>query len=124
SRRAICFAIDSRRSEQRGGVQGLFPTRLRTRLLLMAAIAVLPALVVIIVEQSTERERERSATLQENLRLTRVAADRQASVFIGAQRLLQTLARVPELHGQDASACSRLLPAVLHVHPGYVNLGC
>src|SRR5205823_1528755 len=99
-----------------------FPTRLRTRLLLMAAAAVLPALVVIVFEQSVERQRARRDMLEDSLRLTRLAADRQASVFMGAQRLLQTLARVPEVRASDLNGCNRLLPDVLHDHPGYVNL--
>ena len=101
---------------------GWFPSRLRTRLLLTCAVAVLPALFLIAYEQSVDRQRARQDTLDRNSRLTHLVADRLASVFTGAQRLLQTLTHVPEVRTANASACNAVLPEILADHPGYLNL--
>jgi hypothetical protein len=60
-------------------------SRLRTRLLILSLIGVLPALGVIVYTQSVERSQARERTLDDNLRLTRLAARQPASIVQGAQ---------------------------------------
>ena len=96
-------------------------TRLRTRLLILSLIGVLPALGVILYTQSVERSQERERALDDSLRLTRLAARAPASIVEGAQHLLQTLAQFPAL-SSDVAACRSVLRNVARDHPGYTNL--
>jgi len=63
----------------------------------MSLIGILPALAAILYTQSAERESARGRTLENNLRITRLAARQQAGLLNGARRLLLTLAHVPVL---------------------------
>ncbi len=97
-------------------------TRLRWRLLLIALLAVVPALVAIVYLQSVERARVREGVLADNLRLARLAASEQASVFDGARRLLETLGAIPALLADDRPGCDAILTNVLRGHADFVNL--
>jgi signal transduction histidine kinase/CheY-like chemotaxis protein len=96
--------------------------RLRTRLVSLGLLATAPALVVILYTQSLERERSRERVDTDVRQITQLAASQQATVFDGVQRLLLTLAQLPELQSKDPARCRALLPAVLRDHPGYINL--
>jgi PAS domain S-box-containing protein len=100
----------------------LFSTRLRTRLLVIALLAVLPALAAMVYLQAAERRRARERTLADNLRLVRLAASQQADVFEGARHLLLTLANFPLFRSDDPRPCNELLPNILSEHPGYFNI--
>src|SRR5437870_9334828 len=91
-------------------------SKLRTRLVLMSLIGILPALAAILYTQSSERDHARERTLENNLRLARLAARQQASLLNGARRLLLTLAHVPVLWADDLHACHELLSDVLREH--------
>src|SRR6478752_2961934 len=95
--------------------------RLRTRLLMLSLIGVLPALGVIGITQAVGRSQARERTLEDNLRLTRLAARQPTSTLQGAQYLLQTLAQFPAL-SLDSARCHVVLTQVLRDHPGYSNL--
>ena len=94
---------------------------LRTRLMILSLSGVLPALGVIVYTQSVERSQTRERTLDDNLRLTRLAARQPASIIRGAQNLLQTLAQFPAL-SSDVRACRSVLRNVVRDHTGYTNL--
>jgi two-component system cell cycle sensor histidine kinase/response regulator CckA len=96
-------------------------SRLRTRLMILSLTGVLPALGVIVYTQSVERKQARERTLDDNLRLTRLAARQPASIIEGAQHLLQTLAQFPAL-SSDVAACRSVLRNVVRDNPGYTNL--
>ena len=100
----------------------LFPTRLRARLVVVALIAVAPAILALALAQSGARQRARERALADNLRLARLSAAQQASVFDGARRLLLTLSEFPPLASDDPRACDALLLKVLHEHPGFIDL--
>ncbi|MCU1385617.1 MAG: domain S-box-containing protein [Acidobacteria bacterium] len=100
----------------------LFPSRLRSRLQLVALAAVAPLIAAIAFTQSVARERAHDLILADNLRLVRLAADQQASVFNGARNLLLTLAELPQMRDADPQPCDGLLPKVLRAHPGYLAL--
>ena len=86
---------------------------LRWRLLLVALAAAAPAIAAIVVMQSVSRGRGRERTLADNLRLVRLAASQQASVFDGARSLLLTLGEFPPMRADDPAGCQDLLPNVL-----------
>jgi hypothetical protein len=95
---------------------------LRSRLLLLSMIAVVPAVALILLTQSSERNRARARTLESNLRLTRLAATQQAAIFDEAHDLLLTLARFQSVHASDPGACNELLPGIFKDHVGYAVL--
>ena len=101
---------------------GQLSARLRLRLGLMALFIVVPALAVIIYDQTVERGHARERAVRETVRLAHVAAGQQAGVFDGVQRLLLTLSLFPGLLEPDPAACATLLPQVLHDHPAYINV--
>ncbi len=100
-----------------------FSARLRTRIVLTAVIAVVPAIVAVLFSQVTERREERARTIADNLRLARLAAAQMASVLESTQLLLATLGDFPPLLSDDPRACSDVLARVLRDHPQYLNVG-
>jgi signal transduction histidine kinase/CheY-like chemotaxis protein len=96
--------------------------RLRTRLVLLGLIATAPALIVILYTQSLERTRARGQAVADIHQITQLAAAQQATWFDGVQRLLLTLAQLPDVQGNDPAPCRALLPRVLRDHPGYINI--
>jgi signal transduction histidine kinase/ActR/RegA family two-component response regulator len=96
--------------------------RLRTRLVLLGLVATAPALIVILYTQSLERSRAREQAAADIRQVTQLAAAQQATWFDGVQRLLLTLAQLPDVQSGDAARCRALLPGVLRDHPGYVNI--
>ena len=100
----------------------LFSTsHLRTRLIAIALIAVVPALIAILYTQSVERGRTRQWMLEDNLRQARVAAGGSNHAIAGALGLLQTVADLSDMTG-DQRACDELLSKLLNNHPEYRSL--
>jgi signal transduction histidine kinase/ActR/RegA family two-component response regulator len=101
----------------------LFSTSsLRSRLLLLSLITVVPAVALILLTQSSERDRARARTLESNLRLTRLVATQHAAVFDEAHELLLTLARFSFVRATDPDDCNARLPAIFMDHAGYAWL--
>jgi signal transduction histidine kinase/ActR/RegA family two-component response regulator len=96
--------------------------RLRTRLVSLGLLATAPALVVIVYTQSLERQRARERTESGIHQVTQLSASREATVFDGVERLLLTLAKLPEIQSSDPTKCKALLPSVLADHPDYINI--
>src|SRR5437660_9618396 len=96
--------------------------RLRTRLVFMAVLATIPALVVLLYTQSLAREDARQHVFADIQQITKVAANQQAAMFDGVRRLLLTLAQFPALGDANPAACNALLPNILRDHPGYLNI--
>ena len=99
-----------------------FMTQLRTRLIVTALIAVVPALLATVYLQAVERREATQRIGPETLRLVRLAADEYSGTLVGARHLLRTLAVIPTLASSDTTVCRSVMSAVLRSHPGYVNL--
>lgn len=96
---------------------------LRTRILLLVCIPVLPPLVLAI-NSGLEHARLQARQVQEDaLRLARLAAFNQERLISTAEQLLSTLALVPQVRGEDRQACRRLFLQLLHEYPIYANFG-
>lgn len=95
---------------------------LRSRLILLVALAIAPIAVMTLV--SGVREREHAVRVaEENLqRLTNLAAANEAQSIEGARQILRDLASIPDLTG-DQAHCSRLLANIQQQNPDYANLG-
>src|SRR5436190_16401747 len=99
-----------------------FSTRLVARVVVMVFIVIVPALGIVIYDQTSERRRAHEEAVDNASRLARLAASEQSRIFSGVQRLLATLVMFPGLRDGDTTACRELLPNVLHDHPDYINI--
>ncbi len=96
--------------------------RLRTRLVALGLLVTAPALIIILYTQALERDRAREAAVADIRQVTQLAAAQQATWFDGVQRLLMTMAQLPDIRSADPARCRALLPDVLRDHPGYINI--
>ncbi len=95
---------------------------LRSRLVLLVALAIAPSAVMTIYTGWKEHQNTIAAT-QENLqRLTNLASINEAHSIHSAQQLLRDLSDVPELLGGETQ-CNALMKRVLAKNPAYANLG-
>ena len=69
--------------------------RLRMRLVLMALVVIVPAIGMVVYDQSVARAHAREQAIEDMVRLARVAAERQSEVFTEVVQLLRTLTRLP-----------------------------
>jgi hypothetical protein len=95
---------------------------LRSRLMLLVALAITPIAVMTIVGGVREREQAVKASEENLRRLTRLAAANEAQSIEGARQILVDLSTVPDLIGPTAR-CNALLSNVLDRNEGYVNFG-
>ncbi|HBZ05890.1 MAG TPA: hybrid sensor histidine kinase/response regulator, partial [Massilia sp.] len=102
---------------------GLFRLNsLRSRLMLLVALAILPLAMMTIVGGIREREQAVHASEENLRRLTNLAAANEAQSIERARQILVDLASVPDLLG-PTSGCNALLADVLDRNEGYVNFG-
>ncbi|MEA2526405.1 MAG: hypothetical protein QOF73_3632 [Thermomicrobiales bacterium] len=100
-----------------------FPfSNLRVRFLLLVLVAVLPALGLLIVTASEQRDAAVKDTQENARRLANLAAADQGRLIDSTRQLLTVLARLPEVRG-DASTCGTLLDTIRRQFPLYANLG-
>jgi two-component system cell cycle sensor histidine kinase/response regulator CckA len=97
-------------------------SRLRTRLALMALMAVVPSVTVLLYNGANERSHARADRLHDNKEIVRLVASEQARVLTKGHRLLLTLSQFPALRAQSARECDTVLPSILQDHPDYLNL--
>lgn len=92
---------------------------LRSRLMLLVLLAVLPGLALAIygaVEQGRQEVREVEQT---NLSYLRLAAMSQAQMVQNTRTLLSTLSQTTKVRGDDPAECNQLLASVQAASPGY-----
>ena len=97
-------------------------TSLRSRLMLLVALAILPLAVMTIIGGMREREQAVQASEENLRRLTNLAAANEAQSVERARQILVDLASVPDLLG-PTPGCNALLADVLDRNEGYVNFG-
>src|SRR5438034_5052607 len=95
---------------------------LRSRLLVLVLVAVLPAFALTLYTHLEHRRAAVAVAQEEALRIARIAASEQNEVFQGARQLAFTLAQLPAVRALDATACRPLLAELLSRTPGYVNI--
>jgi signal transduction histidine kinase/ActR/RegA family two-component response regulator len=95
---------------------------LRSRLMLLVALAILPTAVMTILGGLQEREHAFKLTEDSLQRLTRLAAANEAQSIDSARQILVDLSSNPDLRG-DAGKCSALLAEVLAKNSDFVNFG-
>jgi signal transduction histidine kinase/CheY-like chemotaxis protein len=96
---------------------------LRTRLLALVFLAVLPFLLLTLHATWEQRRLAREAALTDGLRLARLAASEKTNRFEGARHLLMALAHLPAVQADDPQNCNALLGDLLPTFASYANLG-
>src|SRR4030095_6981159 len=99
------------------------PASLRFRVLLLVLLAVVPAFGLTFFTDLQERKMASTNAQEEALRLARLAAAEQEQLIVGVRQLLVTLARLPEVHGENTAGCHLLFVDLLRQHRRYANLG-
>jgi len=95
---------------------------LRNRLMVLAAVCVLPAAVLLgAFELQLRRERE-SEVRQQIARLAQSEADYLAGTLKGAEQLLTALEVSPSIRDRNAPFCSALLQRLTHENPIYARI--
>ncbi|MDB5792614.1 MAG: hybrid sensor histidine kinase/response regulator [Massilia sp.] len=95
---------------------------LRSRLMLLVALAILPLALMTILGGIREREQAIEASEENLRRLTNLAAANEGQSVERARQILVDLASVPDLLGATPR-CNALLADVLDRNEGYANFG-
>jgi predicted ester cyclase len=96
---------------------------LRLRLTLLVLFGSLPAIVLLLLTASQQRNDAINEGQETANRLVRLAAVDQRRIFDQAQILLTTVARLPEVRGKNAEVCSSLMAELLDINTSFDNLG-
>ena len=96
---------------------------LRVRLLVLVALAVVPALLIILRAGSQAREAALSHAADSAVRLAQLAAVQGNQLVSDAAPYVEMLARLPVVRGEDRAAQSELFARLLREHPQYGNVG-
>ncbi len=96
---------------------------LRSRLILLVLVAVLPAMGLTLYTGLEERQIQKAQAQENALRLTRLAAGDLVQMVEGARQLLLGLAQLPEVRKAGRGVCEELFANLLKHYPYYINLG-
>jgi PAS domain S-box-containing protein len=96
---------------------------LRARSLLLVLLAVVPFLGLTIYTNIDLRRLAAADAKAEALRLARLAASDQQDTIKDTRQLLFALAQLPDVMGDDQSACSAFLAGLLNQYPQYTLVG-
>jgi signal transduction histidine kinase len=96
---------------------------LRTRLLLLVLLAVIPALGLALYTNLEERQLRKAQVQEQAMRLARLVSADHERLIGDARRLLVNLARLPAVRDRNPAACNVLFADLLTRHSSYVNLG-
>jgi len=100
-----------------------FFASLRVRLLLLVALALLPALILIIYTAIDQRRQGIKSAEDDALRVVRMAADLQDQFLEGTRQLLTVLAQMRVVQDNDGEASSQVFTNIMAQHPVYANIG-
>jgi len=96
---------------------------LRSRLLALVALVLLPWLALVLYTQAEERKAAVANVNHDAMSLVHFIASNQATQIEAARGLLAALARLPQMRIRDAASCSRFLAGMLAAYSSYANLG-
>jgi two-component sensor histidine kinase len=96
---------------------------LRVRLLLLLALAMLPAIILAIVNTRNRLDRDVVQARHTVRTLNLVASGRHREALAATEAMLALLSRIPEIHDPDRRVCRRTLDQILKQFAGrYSNL--
>lgn len=100
-----------------------FLSGLRARLLLLAALSLLPVLGLVVYSAVEQRAVAAAETREKALHLARFAAVEYAHLINNTRQLLAVLTRLLEVSGSQPSRCQPLLADLQRDYPYYAILG-
>ncbi len=100
-----------------------FWTRLRTRLLLLAVLAILPALIVFLVDTDIERHKALSHAEDQVLAFARLKAGYYAEFAAQVHVMLETIAAIPDVADARQPDCKTTFVRILAHDKRFNNLG-
>lgn len=116
---AVCGFVDARGH----GVQEDWAMTLRTRLMLLVLITMLPALAVI-MDMAVDHHRHVKADIEQSaLKFARFAVDLHAARVAETEQLLNLMADLPQVRSLHTPDCDALLQNLLFGNLHYVNFG-
>ncbi len=95
---------------------------IRTNLVILIALAMLPALAILFFSGMEQRRESIELAKRNALVLTHSMAQVQVDITRALHQLLATLALLPEVQAMDAAACAPIFAAILESNPDYHNL--
>jgi signal transduction histidine kinase len=101
----------------------LSPATLRTRLLLLVVLAIIPVLGLTLYTNLEERQLRKALVQEHAMRLSRLVSADYERLIEDARRLLVTLSRLPAVRDLNRAACTALFADLLAQHSSYANLG-
>jgi signal transduction histidine kinase len=96
---------------------------LRTRLLLLVFLAVVPALALTLYTNLEERQLRKALVYEHAMRLSRLVSADYERLIEDAQQLLVTLAQLPAVRDLNRAACNAIFVDLLAQRSSYANLG-
>jgi signal transduction histidine kinase len=98
-------------------------TSLRTRLLLLVLLAVIPALGLTLYTNLEERQLRKALVYEHAMRLSRLVSADYERLIEDARQLLVTLATLPAVRDRNRAACNALFADLRTRRSSYANLG-
>ncbi|MCL4297026.1 MAG: PAS domain S-box protein [Anaerolineae bacterium] len=100
-----------------------FFSNLRSRIVLLVLLALLPALGLILYANLSTRRANIAQVHQETLRVAQIASQQQRLLIEDTGQLLAGLAQIPELHNSSPADCVAFLGSLLAKDTRYTNFG-
>jgi PAS domain S-box-containing protein/putative nucleotidyltransferase with HDIG domain len=100
-----------------------FLYRIRTRLLLIVILAIIPSIALTIINASEARHQAEDNVQSDLQNLTLLLSDEEKHIFDDERTLLISLSCMPEIRFGNASACDQRLSSFLTANPDNLNLG-
>jgi PAS domain S-box-containing protein len=97
------------------------PSSIRTNLILVVLVGVLPLLAVILASGMERRGSELQDARLNAMRLAEAMADRQERLTQGIRQMLGMLAALPAVREQDLPACTAIFQEFLRANPDHGN---
>ena len=94
----------------------------RMRLLLLVAVALVPALLLILYVAFEQRRTARTLAYNDALRIVRSISKLQEETVQSTRELLMTLGRTPCVLSNDTTACTALFKELMVQRPVYANI--
>lgn len=96
---------------------------LRTRVILLVLLAVVPAIALIVYTAHERRQQAAKEAQASLLGLPRDASEAYQLLIENTRQLLTVLARVPAVLQHDLAACRAIMADLIKTHPQYLALG-
>jgi len=97
--------------------------QIRTRLVLVVVLAVIPALVLTLYVGIKQKQQAAEQANRELLNMTKIIASEQERLLDGAKQLLGVIVHLPEVRSMEPMLCDPLLASLLKNDPLYANFG-